>query len=112
MQPIMLSGRPARRGWMEIDPRDGTIGDPRRLATDDAAAEIVRWARFVDPGPDASSARRAAAVQAVIELADEPDALHQAWTTSLRLLARGEITRSVVGLLSDAMGAGDIAASA
>jgi hypothetical protein len=103
--------RRARRMWMEIDPRDGTVRDARRIATEDTA-ELVRWVRFVDPGPDASEAQRLAAVRVVLELVDEPDDLHDAWTSSLRMLARGEITRSVVALLAEAMGAHEVAVSA
>ena len=97
--------------WMEINPRDGRVRDGRRMATEDAV-ELVRWARFVDPGPDASDAQRLAAVQVVLDLADEPDVLHDAWTASLRMLARGEITRSVVALFTEAMGAHEVAESA
>ena len=85
--------------------------DERRIVTVDTA-EIVRWVRFVDPGPDASDAQREAAVQVVLDLVDEPDDLHSAWTASLRMLARGEVTRSVVALLAEAMGASEVAASA
>jgi hypothetical protein len=112
MRSISLPERRATRPWVEIDPRAGAPSDPRRLRGDDSVAELVRWARFVDPGPDASDARRAAAVQALIEGLDEPHALHDAWTTSLRMLARGEVTRSVVGLLADAMGSHEVAVSA
>ena len=83
----------------------------RRMSTDDTA-ELVRWARYVDPGPDASDAQRSAAVSVVLELVDETDELHDAWTESLRMLARGEVTRSVVVLFSDAMGAHEVAATA
>ena len=83
----------------------------RRMTADDVA-ELVRWARYVDPGPDASDAQRAAAVRVVLELVDEPDVLHDAWTTSLRMLARGEITRSVVALFTEALGTPVVAATA
>ena len=86
--------------------------DARRPPPDDAVAELVRWACYLDPGPDASPWQRQTAVHAVIELADEPDVLHSAWTASLRSLARGEVTRSVVALLADAIGAHEVAASA
>ena len=85
--------------------------DERRIVAEDTA-EIVRWVRFVDPGPDASDAQREAAVQVVLDLVDGPDDLHSAWTASLRMLARGEVTRSVVALLAEAMGASEVAASA
>ena len=78
----------------------------------EVVAEFVRWARFVDPGPDASDAQRGAAAEALIELAEEPDALHDAWTASLRMLARGEITRSSVDLLAGLMSARELRASA
>jgi hypothetical protein len=97
--------------WMEIDPDDGRVRDARRMTTDDTA-ELVRWARFVDPGPGASEAQRLAAVRVVLELVDEPEDLHDAWTASLRMLARGEVTRSVVALFTEAMGAHEVAASA
>ena len=84
---------------------------PRALTSDDTA-EVVRWARFVDPGPNASDAQRLAAIRALLEFADAPGALHEAWTASLRMLARGEVTRSVVALLAEAMGAHEIAVSA
>ena len=99
------------RAWLEIDPRDGRVRDARRMRTQDTM-EIVRWARFVDPGPDASDAQRRAAVRVVMDLVDEPDALHDAWTTALRMLARGEITRTVVALFADAMGSSEVEASA
>jgi hypothetical protein len=86
--------------------------DAPRLLPDDEVAELVRWARYLDPGPDASSWQREAAVRAVIDLADEHDTLHSAWTASLRLLARGEVTRSLVALLAEAMGSHEVAASA
>ena len=101
----------ARQAWMEIDPRDGRARDARRMSTRDTI-EIVRWARFVDPGPDASDAQLAAAVRVVLDLVDEPDALHDAWTTALRMLARGEITRTVVALFADAIGSTEVEASA
>lgn len=82
------------------------------LRSDPSALELVRWAHFVDPGPDASDPQRHAAIQALIECADDPYALHTAWTASLRMLARGEVTRSVVGLLADALGGDQAAASA
>jgi len=103
---------PARRRrspWAEIRPRAGNEDRARR---DDATAELVRWARYLDPGPDASPSQRAAAVQALTELVEAPGALHDAWAASLRLLARGEVTRSLVALLADAMGAHEISASA
>ena len=100
-----------RRSWLEIDPRDGRAHDARRMSTQDTV-EIVRWARFVDPGPDASDAQRRAAVRVVLDLVDEPDALHDAWTTALKMLARGEITRTVVALFADAMGSSEVEASA
>ena len=98
MQPLSLWDRPR---W-----------ERRTRATDAVTAELVRWAHVVDPGPDASAAQRAAARQAVIELADEPDDLHRAWTEALRMLARGEVTRSVVSLLAEATGDPEVAASA
>ena len=85
--------------------------DERRMTADETD-EIVRWVRFVDPGPDASDAQREAAVQVVVDLVNEPDSLHRAWTASLRMLARGEVTRSVVALLAEAMGAHEVADSA
>jgi len=100
----------ATRTWIEIDPRDGRVRDGR-MTTEDAV-ELVRWARFVDPGPDGSDAQRDAAVAVLLDLVDEPHALHDAWTASLRMLARGEITRSVVALFTEAMGAPEVAASA
>ena len=106
-----FSERRARQVWMEIDPHDGRVRDGRRMTTDDAV-ELVRWARYVDPGPDASDAQRRTAVRVVLDLVDEPDALHDAWTAALRMLARGEITRSVVALFTEAMGAPEVAASA
>jgi hypothetical protein len=112
MRPISLPERWATRSWVEIDPRAEAPSDPRRLPVDGSVAEIVRWARFVDPGPNASDARRIAAVHALVECTDEPHALHDAWTMSLRMLARGEVTRSVVGLLADAMGSHEVAVSA
>jgi hypothetical protein len=112
MEPIPFPARDARGSWLEIEPRAQSPRDSRRLATDAAAVELVGWARYLDPGADASDARRAVAVQALIDVADEPDALHDAWTAALRMLARGEVTRSVVGLLTDAMGAHEVAASA
>ena len=112
MEPVPLSERQAHRAWIEIEPRERSPRDPRRLASDALAAELVRWARYVDPGMDASDAQRAVAVQALIDVADDSGALHDAWTAALRMLARGEVTRSVVGLLADAMGAHEVAASA
>ena len=85
--------------------------DERRIVAEDTA-EIVRWVRFVDPGPDASDAQRDAAVQVVLDLVDGPDDLHSAWTEALRMLARGEVTRSVVGLLAEATGDPEVAVSA
>jgi hypothetical protein len=97
--------------WMEVEPREGRPRDAHRISADDPA-ELVRWARFVDPGPGASDAQRLAAVRVVLELVDEPDDLHDAWTASLRMLARGEVTRSVVALFTEAMGAHEVADSA
>jgi hypothetical protein len=85
---------------------------PQPFRSDPSVLELVRWAHYVDPGPDASQLQRHAAVEALIECTDEPTELHTAWTTSLRMLARGEVTRSVVGLLADAMGEYEAAASA
>ena len=59
MEPVTLSERQARRAWIEIEPRERSPRDPRRLASDALAAELVRWARYVDPGMDASDAQRA-----------------------------------------------------
>jgi hypothetical protein len=92
------------------------FSDRRFGPADDAVDEFVRWARFVDPGSDASEAQRAAAAHALVELSEEqeavPDLLHDAWTASLRMLARGEITRSAVDLLAETMGAREFRASA
>jgi hypothetical protein len=89
-----------------------TVLPTSRLAADGAAAELVRWFAFVDPGPNASGAQRAAAIRAVLDIVDEPDALHRAWTAAMRMLGRGEVTRSVVALLAEAMGASELAATA
>ena len=109
MHAIVPDGRRRRSPWAEIPPRTGGDGRARR---DDTIAELVRWARYLDPGPDASATQRAAAVQAVTDLVETPDALHDAWAASLRMLARGEVTRSLVALLADAMGEREISASA
>jgi hypothetical protein len=106
-----LPERRARQTWMEIDPEDGRVRDGRRLTTDDAA-ELVRWARYVDPGPDASDAQRQAAIRVVLDLVDEGDDLHDAWTAALRMMARGEVTRSVVALITEAMGGPELAVTA
>ena len=87
------------------------LRDARRIGIDDVE-ETVRWVRYVDPGAEASDAQRAAAVRVVLELVDDADELHSAWTASLRMLARGEVTRSVVALLAEAMGAREVAESA
>jgi len=107
---MSLAERRAHQTWMEIDP-GGRVRDGRRLATDDAA-ELVRWARYVDPGPDASDAQRQAAVRVVLDLVDEADELHWAWTQALRMMARGEVTRSVVALITEAMGDPELAVTA
>jgi len=111
MATMEVSDSQAHRTWVEIDPRDGRARDGRRMTTEDTA-ELVRWARFVDPGPGASDAQRLAAVGVVLDLVEEPDDLHDAWTASLRMLARGEVTRSVVALFTEAMGVHEVAASA
>jgi hypothetical protein len=106
---VVPNGRRRRSPWAEIPARPRNDERARR---DDTIAELVRWARYLDPGPDASAPQHAAAVQAVTELAETPGALHDAWAASLRMLARGEVTRSLVALLADAMGAPEISASA
>jgi len=106
MRPVAVPDRHGWSPWAEIWP----LGARERQ--DSAVAEVVRWARFVDPGSDASAQQRAAAVQAVVGLVDEPAILHDAWAASLRMLARGEVTRSLVALLADAIRAGEISLSA
>jgi hypothetical protein len=97
---------PPRSPWAEIPARG------RRDRPDSAVAELVRWARYVDPGPDASPTQRAAAVHALVDLAEGPAILHDAWAASLRMLARGEVTRSLVALLADAIGVYEVTVSA
>jgi len=51
-------------------------------------------------------------VEPAADLADDPAMLHDAWAASLRMLARGEVTRSLVALLADAIGIFELTASA
>ena len=106
MRPAAVGARRGRSPWTDIRP----AGRPERQ--DGTVAELVRWARFVDPGPDASEPQRAAALQALVELVEEPAILHDAWAASLRMLARGEVTRSLVALLADAISAHEMTVSA
>jgi hypothetical protein len=107
MEPVVVGEVASERSpWAEIPPRG------RRERQHGAVAEIVRWARFVDPGSDASEFQRAAAIEAVVDLVDDPELLHDAWATSLRMLARGEVTRSLVALLAEAIRADEVNLSA
>jgi len=96
----------ARSPWAEIP------GRGRRERPDSTVAELVRWARYLDPGPGASATQRSAAVQALVDLAEGPAILHDAWAASLRMLARGEATRSLVSLLADAIGVYEVTLTA
>jgi hypothetical protein len=48
----------------------------------------------------------------MIDLVDEPAILHDAWAASLRMLARGEVTRSLVALLAEAIRVPEVTVSA
>jgi hypothetical protein len=106
MEPVVVNESDGRSPWAEIPPRG------RRERQHGAVAELVRWACFVDPGAEASEHQRAAAIEALVDLVDDSGILHDAWAASLRMLARGEVTRSLVALLAEAIRVSEVRAPA
>ena len=71
-----------------------------RRDEDAEARSLVGWARFVDPGAEASPAQVAYAADALVDASgDDPEIMHRAWLLALGHLGRGESTRSATELL-------------
>jgi hypothetical protein len=74
-----------------------------RLVKPPSIEELLHWATFLDQG-DARSPLRRESVAALLEVAEhDPVLLHAAWTSGLRALQVGSMTRSSVDLVRAAL---------
>jgi hypothetical protein len=90
----------ARRERPDLRAVEQLSAQPQEARVD----ELVRWSMYLDPGGVDDGAQRAAAVDALVELAERSDDLRAAWLAGRKRLRAGDVTRSAVALLADAMG--------
>ena len=87
------------RAW----PLDREEPPQLRLVKPPSIEELLHWATFLDQG-DARSPLRRESVAALLDVAEhDRGLLHSAWTSGLRALQVGSMTRSSVDLVRAAL---------